>query len=115
MANDFSETLIAKQKWKLWLWGCVLVVAGLGFLFPMKFAQIFAVDPIAINLAALSLTLAALVGASLSIRCPKCGLSLVWHGLSQEKIGEWLSWLLNVRVCPRCGFRGDQEHSVVKP
>lgn len=104
MTNDKLRPLVTLQKWKLWVWGGLFAVAGLGLLVPDKIAPALGTIPVVINLAAVLMSFIALAGASLSIRCPQCGLSLVWHGVSQKNIGGWLSWLLEVNTCPRCGF-----------
>jgi DNA-directed RNA polymerase subunit RPC12/RpoP len=104
MNDDKLLPLITSQKWKLWVWGGLLAVAGLGLFTPDRFASVLGTQPIVINCVAVLASFIALAGASLSIRCPQCGLSLVWHGISQKNIGGWLSWLLKVRTCPQCGF-----------
>lgn len=115
MIDDGSlQPLIAHQKWKLWIWGVLLAVAGLGFLMPDRLGAALAIDPSLIDLGAVFISFVALVGASLSIRCPQCGLSLAWYGLSHKDLGGWLSWLLSVGVCPRCGFQSKAE-SIKQP
>jgi len=104
MDNENLPPLIALQKWKLWIWGTFFAIAGLGYLIPDRLASAFAIAPVAINLGSLVITFVAFGGALLSIRCPQCGLSLAWYGLSHKSIGGWLSWLLDVNVCPKCEF-----------
>ena len=99
-----SPTLVASQEWKLWLFGGLVAVAGLGFLFIDGIASGFGVDPFVVRLGTLSLTFGTLATALLSVRCPHCGLRLVMYATSRQSIGQWLHWLLTVRSCPRCGL-----------
>src|SRR3989344_7172998 len=103
MNDNYSIPLIATQKWKLWIWAGLIIMAGMGFLFSNQLASIFAINLLAVNIGSILVSFAAIVGASLSIRCPQCGLSLVWHGLSQKNIGEWLLWLPGGSKYPRWG------------
>lgn len=85
------------QKWKLWLSGGLLAVAGVGFILPNCVAGI------AVELGALLLTFASLGSAISAVRCQHCGLRLVLHAMSNQSIGQWLHWLLSTKSCPRCG------------
>lgn len=38
------------------------------------------------------------------VRCPSCGISLVWFAISQKTANSWLAWLLHESTCPKCGF-----------
>lgn len=107
----YRNTNIEKKKWKLWVWGILLVVAGLGFVIPDQIATAFETIPIIINLGAILISFVVIVGASLSIRCPQCKLSFVWYALTHKSIGGWLSWLLEVKVCPQCKFSVQEEKS----
>jgi hypothetical protein len=40
----------------------------------------------------------------LAVRCPRCKARLVWIAAREYPIGGWLSWLLELTSCPRCGF-----------
>lgn len=95
--------LIAQQKLRLWLFGGMLGLAGLGLLFPEEIANAFGVAAVSVRFATLILTLSALAAAFLTIRCPHCGLRLVFYAMSHKGAGEWLQWLLEVRTCPKCG------------
>ncbi len=47
------------------------------------------------------MTLAISVAA---VKCPNCGVSLIWFAMSQETAGGWLAWLLRESTCPKCRF-----------
>ncbi len=82
----------------------VLVVSGACIFAPDQLAHLGGVSPVIVILCGVAAGLVALVGTSASVRCPACGLSLAWYALSKQAHHAWLSWLLNVEVCPRCGF-----------
>ena len=90
-------TLVEGHKWKLWLSGALLAVAGVGFILPNSFGGV------AIELGALLLTFVSLAWVSYTVRCWHCGLRLLMHAMSNQSIGQWLQWLLTVKRCPRCG------------
>lgn len=104
--EDDVPALVASQEWKLWLFGGLFAVAGLGFLFTDGIARGFGIDPFAMRIGTLLLTFGTLVAAFLSVRCPHCGLLLVVHAMSHQSVGQWLQWLLTVKKCPRCGLSG---------
>jgi len=102
MKNNGNITLIHSQRSKMLLWGGFLIIAGIGFLIPKDLSILFSIDLFFIDIAATFLSVMALIGASLSIRCRHCGLKLVWYALSKKNIGGWLDWLLHVEECPQC-------------
>lgn len=110
-----SPALVASQEWKLWLFGGLVAVAGLGFFFTDGIAGGIGVDPFAFRLGTLLLTFGTLVAAFLSVRCPHCGLRLVMYAMSRQSVGQWLHWLLTVRECPRCGLSALSEGRVRPP
>lgn len=97
-------SLIEPQRWKLWLLAALLIVSGVGLFAPAVVASLVGSGPALVNLAAVALGCFVLVGAALSVRCPACGLSLAWYALSKQAHHSWLSWLLDTKACPRCGF-----------
>jgi hypothetical protein len=103
--SESTVPLVSSQRWKLWLSGVVLAAVATCYLVPQPLAAMFGVSPTLITLSATAAGLALLIGACLSVRCPACGLSLVWHGVSKKAASGWLSWLLDVQTCPRCGHR----------
>lgn len=104
MSESNFKLLIAKQKWKFVMCGVWLLIAGIGFLATERLSVVFSIPAVLINFGADAVVLLVLIGAVLSIRCPKCGLSLVWFAITTKSIGGWISWLFEVNTCPRCGF-----------
>lgn len=102
MENNRNITLIHSQRGKLLFWGGVLIIAGIGFLFPEKLSLLLSIDIFFIDITATFFSIVALIGASLSIRCQYCGLRLIWYAISEKNLGTWLEWLLHVEECPRC-------------
>jgi hypothetical protein len=39
-----------------------------------------------------------------AIRCPTCHLALLQHAFAEVPYGRWLSWLLEAKECPKCGY-----------
>jgi predicted RNA-binding Zn-ribbon protein involved in translation (DUF1610 family) len=111
MNTEAKATLVAVQRWKLWLWGIALGTVGIGLFAPSAVAGMLGVSTPAVLLCATACGVVVLVGASQSITCPACGLSLVWHGLSKQSHTVWLSWLFHVEVCPRCGHSNASSRS----
>lgn len=104
--DDRHSSLIAFQRWKLWLLGTMAAFAAFLLFWSDQFAS-FLNTPIAPSLVTLSGTVLAaitLVAGVLSLRCPSCRLSLLWYGVSKKSIGSWLGWVLDIERCPRCGF-----------
>ena len=99
-----SVPLIAPQRWKFQLWAVALCVLLVGMFAPDAVARLAGTGRAEISLAATAFGFLALVGFTLSIRCPSCSLSLAWYALSKQSHGAWLTWLLEVKVCPRCGY-----------
>lgn len=98
-------TLISPQKWKLWL--CLAATAAIGLLLfgPATWiSEVFGIDGARVVLAMLLGACLLWFAAARSIKCPACSLSLVWHGMRWQPASHWLSWLLDVKACPHCGF-----------
>jgi endogenous inhibitor of DNA gyrase (YacG/DUF329 family) len=97
-------SLVTPQRWKLWLWAALFTLSGAGIFVPDLLAAAIGASPVLVLAGAIALVIIVLVGVSLSIRCPACGLKLAWHALSKHAQHRWLAWLLDVRTCPKCGF-----------
>ncbi len=97
-------TLVAAQRWKLWLWAIVISFPVIGMYAPDQLAHALNLEREDVTISGIFVVFFVLAGASMSIRCPACGLSLAWYALSKQAHHAWLSWLLDVAVCPQCGF-----------
>lgn len=95
--------LVESQKWKFWLCGILIVVAGIMFVFTRQLASIFNANYFLIDIAGVVIGGLALGFAWLYIRCPFCGFRLVKHALLHKNAGEWLDWVLTAQQCPHCG------------
>jgi hypothetical protein len=96
--------LAAPQRWKLWLWAVALCMSGACLFAPEQLSRVFGASEAHFTLYGIALGFVALLGISLSVRCPSCGLSLAWYSLSKQSHSAWFSWLLDVETCPRCSF-----------
>ncbi|MFL6678825.1 MAG: hypothetical protein ACJ8IK_10830 [Burkholderiaceae bacterium] len=103
MSDGSRVTLVAPQRWKLWVCAAAVAAVGACYIVPDTLAALFVTSSAMLKLAASLAGLVVLVGACLAVRCQACGMSLVWHGVSTKSANDWLSWLLDVQTCPRCG------------
>ena len=110
--NYRYSTLIASQRWKLWVLGPIAVCAGLLLLWNRQLAFYVDADPFLVSLGGAVLGLTTLVAGCLTLRYPSCRLSLLWYGVSKKSVGSWLEWVLDIQKCPRCGFEDStaQQH-----
>lgn len=99
-----NNALVASQQWKLWLCAFAAALVGACQFAPAWAADWFGADVAIVRLLALVGACLLLVLACTLIRCPACGLALVWQGMRRQPISQWLAWLLRVETCPRCGF-----------
>ncbi|HMZ56663.1 MAG TPA: hypothetical protein PLT48_17565 [Nitrospira sp.] len=106
--------LIAPQRRKLWLCAVILIVSGAGVFAPEQISRVVGAASVVVTLGGIAAGLLALAIASLSIRCPSCGLGLAWYALSKQPHHAWLSWLLTVEVCPRCRFSHSSAQGAIR-
>lgn len=105
MSNESYVALVAPQKWKLRLCGVAMAAVSTCYVAASLLADWFGINRTLLTLGATAGFLSVLIGACQSIKCPSCGLSLVWHGVSKKSASNCLVWLLDVRTCPRCGHQ----------
>jgi len=60
-----TPALVEPQRWKLWLFGSLLVVSGIGLFALNPVASVFGFSPVLVNLAAVAIGCIVLVGAAL--------------------------------------------------
>jgi hypothetical protein len=86
-----------RQSWKFVVGeittviGAVALVLGLGHGRPV------------VALGGLLVGLLSTITTWLSIRCPKCRAPWLWMAVSTQKHLQWLDWLYEQKVCPKCG------------
>jgi hypothetical protein len=95
-----------RQTWKFNVgWG--LVFAGCLSLFGQVegwWGLASSTTLVLLILGSTSLSVAAFTGMILSIRCPHCGLKILWQALRTQPALGWMVWLNNLKVCPSCGY-----------
>src|SRR5262245_57678828 len=37
-----------------------------------------------------------------AIKCPRCGVKLLWPAVSEQAVNSWLPWLMAQEQCPFC-------------
>ncbi len=107
-SNDVS--LLAAQRWKLWLAFVAVLTAGALMWFDAWFSSALRVQRYAPTLIGTGLGLLALVAACCAVRCPRCGKRLVWYALSKPA-HSWVEWLLAETTCPKCGYSSSKAES----
>ena len=80
-------SLVASQRWKLRAAFVSSLFASAFMWFDGPIAEFLGLSRYTPRLIGTFLGLAILVSASLAIRCPNCGLSLVWFALSKKVNG----------------------------
>ena len=96
------NSLITKssQNWKL-TFGGVLSICGFVTLVYGLRGEGNSNTNVAIG--GLLLGLLSFVATWFSIRCPRCGAPWLWMAVSKQKHLQWLDWLYDQKVCPKCG------------
>ena len=83
--------------------------------FDQQISSLLEIARYSADLAGTLLGFVVLIVSALTVKCPKCAVSLVWFGISQKTVGGWLSWLLDETTCPKCGFshrNGDETNAL---
>jgi hypothetical protein len=101
-----GATLIRRHRGNLFACAGVLIGVGACYVAPERVAAVVGTSTAMLKLAASATGLAVLAWAASTVRCQRCGLSLVWHAVSTKPAGDWLRWLLEAKSCPRCGHTG---------
>jgi hypothetical protein len=102
--NGSSWISHTRQTWKLLVAGGLLAITLLGVagMFLGAFSDN---DPLFQGSipVVLGAGVAGFLWFTLSIGCPACGAKVAWMSLRHESAGAWLTRLLTLRSCPRCG------------
>ena len=107
-------TLVSHQHWKLQSAFASVLLSGSLMWFDRPIADLLGVSHYAPTLVGTLLSIATLVLAAVAVRCPSCGISLVWFALSRKSTGAWLGWLLEETTCPVCGYAANDANGVKK-
>ena len=107
MLRNQEPTLLDLTRQRRRLYGCGAAF-GLSFVAvtAAPVAMAYELAPLAFVLFGVGavVLLASAAYALRTIRCPTCHLPLLQFAFGELPLGNWLEWLLNVRVCPRCRF-----------
>ena len=103
MANR-PTPLIESQRWKLRIAFAMVVLAGSLMWFDQQLSASIGVARHLPAFVGTVLGFATLGVSVVAVRCPECGVSLVWFALSKKTVTGWLAWLLDETTCPKCGY-----------
>lgn len=110
---SFPFLVHTRQAWKLVVTAAAFVAAGLTALYVAlsgPFAAAATTFLVATTL--FVLTWVTVAWGCLAIRCPRCGLRLLWEALRGQPAMQWLFWLQDMRACPRCGLEPERRDSI---
>ena len=94
------------QLWKLYTFVALMAVGAGITLFQGFLYKVLEKDAItALVIGAMVLVIAVFAWANSSIICPDCKLKLLWYSISNEGLGKWFTWLINLEKCPQCETR----------
>jgi len=105
MNQEFLRPLLRSQGWKLWLGAAAVAVVATAYVLPERVAEIVRMQPVTLELVATAVGVATMFAVWAYVRCPSCGLRLIGHAISTKSANTWLSWLLDAKSCPECGYR----------
>ena len=97
-----KKALISGQIKKYVFWLMLLLIYAFVFMLSTHLANFFTVDRALVEAIGLAFFVASIAGASLTIKCPFCGLKLFLYAAKNKGAGEWFAWLINVDKCPKC-------------
>lgn len=109
MVNDAAIIDRSGQRWKIRLVQSAALAGGIMLL--LAFAN-GVKGPIWLGAFAIGtlLTCGSVIWGSLSVRCPNCLEKLYWRAIRERGPTASYTWLLNVRVCPACGYDSGRSH-----
>ena len=101
MKNVISKT---GQTWKFKTMFFVLVLSGVSMLYgQMNIDTLSNVSYSYFVAGGAFIGILSFIIASLSVKCPNCGLRWFWAAVSTRNNKEWLIWLNSLSSCPKCG------------
>jgi len=104
MNQEPARPLVHSQQWKLWLAAAAVAGVATAYFLPEGATAALSLRPVMLKLVATAIGLGVMFVAWTSVRCPNCGLRLVWHAMSTNSANDWLRRLLDAKSCPKCGY-----------
>ena len=97
------------QTWRFALPLIVTTASGaaIGFQFPL--ARILGTEAVYVAFVSAAVAVPAFLLMVFSVRCPRCGLRIVWYGVSKKDHREWFTWVTTLERCPGCGYAETSE------
>jgi DNA-directed RNA polymerase subunit RPC12/RpoP len=102
-----DRPLLLAQRKKLVVGASLLAVSALVCLFSESVGGWIGVSSGYVGLAGALVLVVLLFTLARALRCPRCRVNLFFYALGHAKSANWLDWLLNQSVCPKCGYRQD--------
>lgn len=93
---------VSGQLWKVWLFVALEVLSGFWLLRSVTADEI---DHPQI-LIATAFVLGSFAWFTWSVKCPNCRLKIIWSGVRRNNVSNWLSDIIEMERCPRCGWNG---------
>lgn len=111
-----EESLLVRtrQVWRLFLGLLWLPLAGLGMV-AATLRGLLGRTPeqeAGFIISGLTIGVAGMAWAALTVRCPGCGARLLWKSMRERTPSDWLSWLVRLAMCPVCGCDGADKDRV---
>lgn len=100
-----NRPLLLAQRRKLLVGSFLLALFALLALFPGAASGPLGVSAWVLESGAVSGFAVLLYWLARGLKCPKCGVNLLWHVFGHAKYGNWLEWMLGLSACPKCGYR----------
>jgi hypothetical protein len=101
MTNQ-SKIRKTNQEWKLYSSSLGFILGGGVMFYGINRINEGTDFPVFLILTGVTAEIIIGIFACISIRCPECGLSWLWHAISKKDVNQWVSWLLSFEKCPRC-------------
>jgi len=92
------------QTWKFAVPCILTILSGSVISFQFALARVTGTDAVYVALVSLAIAVPAFLLMVVSVRCPHCGLRIVWYGVPKKDHREWFTWLTTVEQCPNCGY-----------
>jgi hypothetical protein len=100
----------AGQYWKLLLGLGVCAAASVVLFALLSLDRVSRrADHALFELGAVAVAVLAFTWTCLVVRCPGCGLRLLWYAVSKLPHSSWLTWVFQFTECPGCQQRWQSE------